>query len=50
MKHGKKLTRKQKEVLQDNNYDPREYLLERQSSIEYIFVHRDTKQTVKLPV
>lgn len=29
MKHGKKLTRKQKELLSKNNYDYKEWLLER---------------------
>lgn len=48
MKQGKKLTRKQKEFLEEKNFNPSEYLLERQSDTEFVFVHKITKQTLKL--
>mgnify|MGYP004567629779 CR=1 FL=1 len=48
MKQGKKLTRKQKELLEENNFNPDDYLLERQSHLEFIFIHRVTKQPVRL--
>ena len=48
MKQGKKLTRKQKELLEENNFNPDDYLLERQSNLEFIFIHRVTKQPVRL--
>lgn len=48
MKQGKKLTRKQKELLEENNLNPNDYLLERQSSSEFIFIHRITKQPIKI--
>lgn len=48
MKQGKKLTRKQKELLEANNFNPEDYLLERQSNMEFIFIHRVTKQPIKI--
>lgn len=48
MKQGKKLTRKQKELLEANNFNPHDYLLERQSNTEFVFIHRVTKQPLKL--
>lgn len=48
MKQGKKLTRKQKELLESNNFNPDDYLLERQSHTEFIFIHRVTKQPIKI--
>ncbi|WP_195940941.1 DUF6906 family protein [Romboutsia sp. 1001713B170131_170501_G6] len=50
MKKLKKLTRKQKEILMENELDPREYLLERQDDKNsiYTFVHRETKEKLEL--
>lgn len=48
MKQGKKLTRKQKELLEENEFNPNDYLLERQSSNEFVFIHRLTKQPLIL--
>lgn len=48
MKQGKRLTRKQKELLQLNNFNPDDYLLERQSHTEFIFIHRITNQPIKI--
>lgn len=48
MKQGKKLTRKQKELLEENNFNPNDYLLERQSHLEFIFIHKVTKQPLRL--
>lgn len=48
MKHGKKLTRKQKELLSKNNYDCKEWLLERQDKNSYIYIKRNSKEILSL--
>ncbi|WP_158534759.1 DUF6906 family protein [Romboutsia maritimum] len=48
MKKLRKLTRKQKDILTKNGLDYNKYLLERQDPKSYTFVHRETKETVKL--
>lgn len=48
MKHGKKLKRAQKEILQDNGYNPEEWLLERDVAGKYVFVHRETEKTIEI--
>lgn len=48
MKQGKKLTRKQKELLLENGYDFNEWLLERQTESSFTYVHRNTKEILVL--
>ena len=48
MKQGKKLTRKQREVLIKNGYDTYEWLLERQKELAYVFVNKETKEVIEL--
>ena len=48
LKQGKKLTRKQREVLIKNGYNSEEWLLERQNNLIYIFVNRETKKVLEL--
>ena len=48
MKKLKKLNRRQKKVLIDNGYDFMKYLIERQDHNSFTFVHRETKEIVKL--
>lgn len=48
MKKLKKLTRKQKYLLAKNGYDFMQYLLERQDHNSFTFIHRETKETLKL--
>lgn len=48
MKHGKKLTRKQKELLAENGYDFNEWLLERQTELICVYINRKTKDTLTL--
>ena len=38
LKHGKKLTRKQREILIKNGYDSEEWLLERQTELIIVYV------------
>lgn len=47
MKHGIKLKRKHKEFLSSVQLDPREYLLERQTSYEYRFINIKTGKVEK---
>lgn len=44
MKHGRRLTLKQKEFLVTNRLDPKDYLLVKNTSKEFVFVHRETKK------
>ena len=48
MKQGKKLTRKQREVLIKNGYNSEKWLIERQNNLTYIFVNRETKNVLEL--
>ncbi|WP_286310901.1 DUF6906 family protein [Romboutsia ilealis] len=50
MKQGKKLTRRQMQVLANQGYDFMEYLLERQNDKDhtYTYVHRTTKEVLVL--
>ncbi|HSQ89523.1 DUF6906 family protein [Romboutsia sp.] len=48
MKQGKKLNRRQKELLTKNGVDFTEWLLERQDYNSYTYVHRETKEVIKL--
>ncbi len=43
MKKLKKLTREQKKFLVDNGLNPREYLVERATSENYVFYNINTK-------
>lgn len=40
----KKLTRKQREILIQNGYDSDEWLLERQTELISVYVHKNTKR------
>ncbi|MEG1871224.1 MAG: hypothetical protein RR192_04435 [Peptostreptococcaceae bacterium] len=44
MKHGRKLTKKQWKLLEDNRFNPSEWLLERHTENGLVFVHRVTKE------
>ena len=44
LKHGKKLTRKQREILIQNGYDSDEWLLERQTELISVYVNKNTKE------
>ena len=44
MKKLKKLTREQKKFLQDKKLDPRNYLLERATTKEYVFFNKHTEE------
>lgn len=48
MKHGKKLTRKQKELLTKYGYDYNDYLLERQDPKSYTYIHKLSKKALKI--
>lgn len=48
MKHGKKLTRKQKELLTKYGYDYNDYLLERQDPKSYTYIHKLSKKSLKI--
>lgn len=48
MKHGKKLTRKQREILIKNGYDSDEWLLERQTELICIYLNKSTKELLTL--
>lgn len=50
MKQGKKLTRRQMQVLANQGYDFMEYLLERQNDKDhtYTYVNRTTKEVLVL--
>ena len=50
LKKLKKLTRKQKEPLEEIGLDPRAYLIERQDDKNsiYIFVHREAKEKLEV--
>ena len=48
MKQLKKLNRRQKQVLADAGYDFMQYLIERQDNTSYTFVHRKTKEVLRL--
>ena len=46
LKHGRKLTRKQRDLLMENGYNSDEWLLERQTELTYVYVNRNTKETL----
>lgn len=50
MKKLRKLTRKQKDILTTNEFNSKDYLLERIDDKDrtYTFVHRDTKEVLVL--
>ncbi len=48
LKHGKKLTRKQREILIKNGYDSDEWLLERQTELICIYLNKSTKELLTL--
>lgn len=48
LKHGKKLTRKQREILIQNGYDSDEWLLERQTELISVYVNKNTKELLTL--
>ena len=48
LKHGRKLTRKQRDLLMDSGYNSDEWLLERQTELIYVYVNRNTKETLTL--
>lgn len=48
MKKLKKLTRRQKNLLANNGFDFMQYFLERQDYNSFTFVHRETKEVLKL--
>lgn len=48
MKQGKKITRKQREVLIENGYNSEEWLSERQKEFTYVFVNKKTKEILEL--
>ena len=48
LKHGRKLTRKQRDLLMENGYNSDEWLLERQTELIYVYVNRNTKETLIL--
>ncbi|WP_154665247.1 DUF6906 family protein [Romboutsia timonensis] len=48
MKQGKKLTRRQMQVLANAGYDFMEWLLERQNHNSYTYVNRTTKELITL--
>jgi hypothetical protein len=48
MKQGKKLNRRQKELLAKNGYDVLDWLLERQDHNSFTYVNRNTKEVLNL--
>ena len=48
LKHGKKLTRKQREILIKNGYDSEEWLLERQTELIIVYVNKNSKELITL--
>ena len=48
LKHGKKLTRKQREILIKNGYDSEEWLLERQTELIIVYVNKNNKELITL--
>ena len=48
LKHRKKLTRKQREILIQNGYDSDEWLLERQTELISVYVNKNTKELLTL--
>ena len=48
MKHGRKLTRKQREILIKNGYNSEEWLLERQTDLACVYVNKNTKELLTL--
>lgn len=48
MKQGKKLNRRQKQVLANAGYDVMDWLLERQDHNSYTYVKRNSKETINL--
>ena len=48
LKHWKKLTRKQREILIKNGYDSDEWLLERQTELICIYLNKSTKELLTL--
>ncbi len=48
MKHGKRLTAKEKQILVKEGYKPEEYLRERKNHEEVVFVHRATGKPLSI--
>ena len=48
LKHVKKLTRKQREILIKNGYDSEEWLLERQTELIIVYVNKNNKELITL--
>ena len=48
LKHWKKLTRKQREILIKNGYDSEEWLLERQTELIIVYVNKNNKELITL--
>lgn len=48
LKHGKKLIRKQREILIKNGYDSDEWLMERQTELISVYVNKNTKELLTL--
>lgn len=48
MKHGRKLTRKQKAFLEEQGLNPEEFLLERQDYESYTFYYIPTGKTITM--
>jgi hypothetical protein len=48
MKNAKKLTRKMKEFLEDKGFDPKYYLIVKNTSDYYIFLNTETGVTFEL--
>lgn len=46
MKQGKKLTRKMIKFLEDKGLNPSNYLVERKTSTEVGFIHKESKQVI----
>lgn len=45
MKHGLRLTKKQKEFLASKGLDPKNWLSVKNTSTEMVFVHKESKET-----
>ena len=48
MKNPKKLTRQMKELLKQKNLNPADWLMERNTTQEIVFVHRHSDRTRKV--
>lgn len=47
MKHGKKLTREQRKLIQAKGLDPLNYLVVKDTPTEMVLVHRYSDRTIK---